>query len=115
MTITPYAVGAARAVRLASLVAAIALLVAFVAIRTFAAQYGEPASAVVLDSSVQNAQLAGAVALQEAHGLRCSQKPAMTDVVLVENALDQAISVMTFADAVTALAERSGSIRQFCV
>lgn len=115
MTITPYAVGAARAVRVASLVAAIALLVAFVAIRTFASQYGEPASAVVLDSGAPDAQVAGAVALQEAAGLRCSQKAAMTDVVLVESVADQAVSVMTFAEALTALADGSVSIRQFCV
>ncbi|MET1061948.1 MAG: hypothetical protein ABWX71_03555 [Aeromicrobium sp.] len=115
MSMSIYLSAAARFVRSVCLALAIALLVGFVAVQSFMAQYGTPVRTVVLEASGTDRVLAAAIAAQDRAGLRCSEKPALTDVVLFQHDRGETVSVVTFAEAVTRSAAHEGWIRRYCV
>ena len=116
MTFTSQVTTAARIVRTAALAMALSLLVGFVAVQAFVSRYGDPAATtVVLDASSGDTVLSAAIAVQESDGLRCSQKPSLTDVVLFQREVGAEVTVLTFDQAIEASAARTGWIRRYCV
>ncbi|MCW2768937.1 MAG: hypothetical protein JWR27_370 [Aeromicrobium sp.] len=115
MFMSTYVSASARFVRSTCLALATALLVGFVSVQAFMAQYGTPASVVVLDASGTDRVLGAAIASQERAGLRCSEKPTLTDVVLFQPARGEKVSVVSFADAIARSAAHEGWIRRYCV
>lgn len=113
MISTYHVVAAARAVRIATIVAVVFLLVAFIAISSFADRYGSR-TPLVLGAQGGDTALAVAVSAQESVGLTCSAEPVMTDVVLFQREDTSAVAVLTLDRAVKASSARQGSIRRYC-
>ncbi|MCW2830997.1 MAG: hypothetical protein JWP31_1689 [Aeromicrobium sp.] len=110
-----YVVVAARAVRIAVATSIAILLVAFLAVQSFTSRYGAADSPVVRDVRSSDDPMAEAVAQQESTGRTCSTRPSLTDVVLLQRATDDLVTVVTFGEALAESAERQGAIRRYCV
>ena len=104
---------AARMVRLAAAVCTVELLVGYLAISSFASHYGG-STQMIFDSKSSETALSSAVAAQESVGLACSDKPALTDVVLFQRDGEHKIAVLTFDQAIKASSAREGWIRKYC-
>jgi len=115
MTIRSYAVTGARAVRVGALVVAVALLVALIALQTFASRYGGSTDAATFQPGASDVRLSAAIAEQESAGRRCSGRPALTDVVLFQRSATGTVSVLSFDRAIAASMAGTGWIRRFCV
>lgn len=113
MTIMSPVVVAARMVRIAAAVCAVGLLLGYVAVSSFASRYGS--TPMTLDSKSSETALSAAVSTQESAGLTCSEKPALTDVVLFQRDGEDKVTVLTFDEAIKASSAREGWIRRYCV
>ena len=105
---------AARMVRIAAAVCAVGLLLGYFAVASFASRYGST-TPMILDSKSSETALSAAISTQESAGLTCSQKPALTDVVLFQRDGEDKITVLTFDQAIKASSAREGWIRRYCV
>jgi len=114
MISTSYVFFAARMVRLAAAVCTVGLLVGYLAISSFASRYGA-STQMILDSKSNETALSTAVAAQESAGLACSNKPALTDVVLFQRDGEDEVAVLTFDQAMKASSAHEGWIRRYCV
>jgi hypothetical protein len=109
-----YLVASARLVRLAAAVAVVGLVVGFVAVSSFAGRYGS-STPMIMDATSSDTALTAAVRQQEAAGLACSAKPALTDVVLFQREGAEEVTILTFDQAIEASSARAGWIRRYCV
>ena len=109
-----HVVAGARLVRLSVAALAISLVVGFVAVSSFASQYGSRAT-VALDATSSDTVLDAAIENQRRGGLTCSEKPTLTDVVLFQRSGVAAVTVLTFDQAIEASSAREGWIRRYCV
>ncbi|MEJ7635142.1 hypothetical protein [Aeromicrobium sp.] len=114
MISTAPVVVAARLVRIAVAVVTTGLLVGYIAISSFASQYGE-ATPMILDTKSSDTALAAAISEQESAGLTCREKPALTDVVLFQRGGAAEVTILTFDEAIQASAAREGWVRRYCV
>jgi hypothetical protein len=105
---------AARMVRVAATVCAVGLVVGYLAISSFASRYGS-STPMILDSKSSETALSIAIAAQESAGLRCTEKPSLTDVVLFQRDGVEKVAVLTFDQAIKASSAREGWIRRYCV
>lgn len=105
---------AARMVRIAAAVCAVGLVVGYLAVSSFASRYGSTTQ-MILDSKSSETALTSAIATQESAGLRCTEKPALTDVVLFQRDGEDKVTVLTFDQAIKASSAREGWIRRYCV
>lgn len=105
---------AARMVRVAATVCAVGLLVGYIAISSFSSRYSA-STPMILDSKSSETALSTAIAAQETAGLTCSEKPALTDVVLFQRDGENRIAVLTFDQAIKASSAQEGWIRRYCV
>jgi hypothetical protein len=115
MNSTSYVVTAARTVRVASLAFAVVLLVGFVALQSFASQYGAPHQTLVMQTADANPALTIAIAAQESAGRVCREKPALTDAILFQRLGESRVRVLSFDDAMAASSARQGWIRRYCI
>lgn len=115
MTSTSYVATAARMVRITALTFAMALMVGFVALQSFASQYGPPHQALVMQTADANPALARAIAAQESAGRICREKPALTDTILFQRLGESKVRVLSFDQAIAASSAREGWIRSYCV
>ena len=104
---------AARMVRIAAAVCAVGLLVGYFAVSSFSSRYGST-TPMILDSKSNETALSTAIAAQESAGLRCSEKPTLTDVVLFQRNGEDEVTVLTFEQAIKASSAREGWIRRYC-
>ena len=112
---TSYVVSAARLVRITALSFAVALLVGFVALQSFATQYGAPHESLVMQTADANPALTTAISVQERAGRICREKPALTDTILFQRLGESTVRVLTFDQAIAASAARKGWIRSYCI
>ena len=110
---TTYVFFAARMVRLAAAVCTVGLLIGYLAISSFASRYGG-STQMILDSKSNETALSSAIAAQESAGLACSDKPALTDVVLFQRDGEDKVVVLTFDQAIKASSASEGWIRKYC-
>lgn len=116
MTLTSRVVAVARMVRAVTLGLALSMMLGFVAVQAFSSQYGDQGvTTVLIDSRSDDTMLTAAIARQESAGLRCSESPTLTDVILFQREQGAEVTVMTFDEAITASASRLGWIRRYCV
>ncbi|MDX6278891.1 MAG: hypothetical protein QOJ72_3019 [Nocardioidaceae bacterium] len=115
MNSTSYVVTAARLVRISSLTFAIALMVGFVALQSFASQYGAPHQALVMQTADANPALTAAIAAQQSAGRVCRETPALTDTILFQRLGESKVRVLSFDQAIAASSARKGWIRSYCV
>ena len=115
MSSMSYVATAARTVRAASLAFALALMVGFVALQSFASQYGAPHQALVMQTADANPALTAAIAAQESAGRICREKPALTDTILFQRLGESKVRVLSFDDAIAASSARQGWIRSYCI
>jgi hypothetical protein len=115
MNSTSYVATAARTIRAAALAFALALMVGFVALQSFASQYGAPHQALVMQTSDANPALTVAIAAQASAGRVCREKPALTDTILFQRLGESRVRVLSFDDAIAASSARKGWIRSYCV
>ncbi len=108
-------VAAARLVRITALLSAGFLLVGFVALQSFASQYGTPTRSLVLQTADANPALSAAIASQESTGRICREKPALTDTILFQRLGESTVRVLNFDEAIAASSARQGWIRSYCV
>lgn len=112
---TSHVVVAARLVRIVAGALTVVVLVGFVAISSFSAQYGSTTRATVGDVDLDDKALAALISEQESAGLTCRERPTLTDTVLFQRRLDTpAIDVLTFEQAVAAATTRNGRVRGYC-
>jgi hypothetical protein len=111
---TSHVIFAARLVRLAAAVCTAGLLVGYVAVASFASHYGVSAP-MTLDNKSSETALSAEVAKQESAGLTCSEKPALTNVVLFQREGALEVTVLTFDEAIKASNAREGWIRRYCL
>ena len=104
---------AARMVRIAAAVCAVGLLIGYFAVASFASRYGST-TPMILDSKSSETALSTAIAAQESAGLRCSEKPTLTDVVLFQAEGADEVTILTFEQAIKASSAREGWIRRYC-
>ncbi|MGA8987935.1 hypothetical protein [Aeromicrobium sp.] len=109
-----HVVAGARVVRLSAAALLVSMVVGFVAVSSFASQYGSR-TAVVLDAAGNDTALTAAVLQQRRAGLACTEKPALTDIVLFQRDGVAAVTVLTFDQAIEASSAREGWIRRYCV
>lgn len=114
MNSTLLVIAAARMVRIAAAVCAVGLLVGYVAVSSFSSRYGG-STPMNLDSKSSETALSTAISAQETAGLTCSEKPALTDVVLFQRDGQDRIAVLTFDQAIKASSAQEGWIRRYCV
>jgi hypothetical protein len=114
MTSTSYVFLVARMVRVAAAVCTVGLLVGYLAVASFSSRYGT-STPMILDSKSSETALSSAVAVQESAGLTCSEKPELTDVVLFQRDGEDAITILTFDQAIRASSAQEGWIRRYCV
>ncbi|MBC7630003.1 hypothetical protein [Aeromicrobium sp.] len=114
MSGTCFIVTGARLLRITSMTFAIVLLIGFVAVQSFANQYGRPSGALVMDSGSTDTALLSAITLQESTGLTCSVTPVLTDTVLFQAVDGTAVQVLRFDEAIAASTAREGWIRRYC-
>ncbi|MCW2751239.1 MAG: hypothetical protein JWR83_2349 [Aeromicrobium sp.] len=112
---TSHVVAAARLVRVMSLTFAVALLVGFVALESFANQYGAPHQSVVMQTADANPALTAAISSQESAGRTCREKPTITDTILFQRLGESQVRVLSFSEAIAASSRREGWIRSYCV
>jgi hypothetical protein len=112
---TSHVAAAARLVRITSLTFAVALLVSFVALQSFASQYGAPHRSMVMQKSDANPALTAAIASQQSAGRVCREKPVLTDTILFQRLGESKVRVLSFDEAIAASAARTGWIRSYCV
>ncbi|WP_332666997.1 hypothetical protein [Aeromicrobium sp.] len=105
---------AARMVRIAAIVCAAGLLVGYIAVSSFSSRYGA-STPMILDSTSNETALSAAILKQESAGLTCTEKPALTDVVLFQREGKDEVDVLTFDEALEASGAREGWIRRYCV
>jgi hypothetical protein len=110
-----YVVASARLVRIASLAAALTMLVGFVALQSFASQYGAPHHSFVMQTAGANPALTAAISVQESAGRICGDTPALTDTILFQRLGESSVRVLSFDDAIAATSAREGRIRSYCV
>ena len=106
---------AARTVRTATLVLAFATLVGLSAVQAFSAHYGRTTAAPVTDAAVVDGSLGAAIAEQEAEGKVCTERPTLTDTVLIQLAAGSPVRVVTFDHAIASPSIQVSSIRRYCV
>jgi hypothetical protein len=114
MISTSHVIVVARMVRLAAAVSTAGLIVGFIAVSSFASRYGTSTPMTVGTTSTESA-LSVAVLEQENAGLACTEKPALTNVVLFQREGDTEVGVLTFDEAIRASSAREGWIRRYCV
>lgn len=112
---TSYIVAAARLVRVTSVTFAVALLVGFVALQSFASRYGGSHQSMVMQTANANPALTVAIASQESAGRVCREKPALTDTILFQRLGESTVRVLSFDEAIAASSAREGWIRSYCV
>ena len=115
MNSTSYVAAAARVVRVTSLTFAMAMLVGFVALQSFASQYGTPHQSLVMQTANANPALTAAISTQESAGRICREKPALTDTILFQRLGESQVRVLSFDEAIAASSAREGWIRSYCV
>ena len=115
MTRTSHIVAFARLVRITSMTFAMTLLVAFVALQAFAAQYGSSEGTLVNETASSRTELTVAISLQESAGLTCTERPALTDTILFQEQGIPTVHVISFDQALAASRARAGFIRRYCV
>ncbi|MCW2798835.1 MAG: hypothetical protein JWQ70_307 [Aeromicrobium sp.] len=115
MISTSYVVSAARLVRIAALTFAVALLVGFVALQSFASNYGATHQSLVMRTADANPALTAAIASQQSAGRVCGEKPALTDTILFQRLGESKVRVLSFDEAIAASSAREGWIRSYCV
>ncbi len=115
MSIASFAHRGARAVRTTTAAMALVLLVSLLAIQAFQSEYGQGRQIRVIDVGDIDPALSIAVQEQESAGLTCSNQPALTDVILFQETLGGAITVVTFDHALAAAQARTGWVRSYCV
>lgn len=112
---TSYVVATARVVRIASLTFAVALMIGFVALQSFASQYGMPHESLVMQPAGANPALTAAISSQESAGRVCRETPTLTDTILFQRLGESKVRVLSFDEAIAASAAREGWIRSYCV
>ena len=112
---TSYVTAAVRLVRITAVTFAVALMVGFVAVQSFANHYDSRTVQVVDAQPAADAALASAISTQVSQGLSCREEPALTDTILFQHLDANAVQVMTFEQAIAASSAREGWIRRYCV
>jgi hypothetical protein len=112
---TAYVVVVARLVRITAVTFAVAMLVGFVALQSFASRYGGSHQSMTMQPADANPALAAAIASQESAGRVCRDKPALTDTILFQRLGESTVRVLSFDQAIAASSAREGWIRSYCV
>jgi len=115
MNRTSHVVAAARFVRITSMTFAVALLVGFVSLQSFASNYGSHEQPMVMQTADANPALIAAIASQKSAGRVCHEKPVLTDTILFQRLGESSVRVLSFDEAIAATAAHEGWIRSYCV
>lgn len=112
---TSHLTAAARFVRITTATFVMVMLVGFVAVQSFANNYGRPGAVRPVDAGISHSALAAAISAQESSGMTCSEKPSLTDIVLFQRLEKTDVMVLRFDQAIAASTAHEGWIRRYCV